>query len=184
MGDERCRVPFAAATISTVLTMAPPSALNVEHTVIIQAPPERVLAAFFNFEDLNVWWQVVRSVTVPRPLGTFAVEWQSTSYKDEILGRLGGAFHGTVIEYHPGREFFIGDAYWQPPEGEPIGPMALEVLCRPQGGSHITRLSVRQTAEDGGPRWHRYFEVVSSGWQRALSELKTYLDKEALRERR
>jgi len=29
-----------------------------------------------------------------------------------------------------------------------------------------------------------YFEVVASGWQRALGALKTYLDQEALRERR
>jgi uncharacterized protein YndB with AHSA1/START domain len=164
--------------------MAPPTALSVEHTVIIQAPPERVMAAFFSADDLNVWWQVVRSVTVPRLLGTFAVEWQSTDYKDEILGHLGGTFHGTVIEYRPGSEFFVGDAYWQPPEGEPIGPMALAVSCRPQGGAHITRLSVRQSGDADGPRWQRYFEVVSSGWQRALGELKAYLDKEALRERR
>ena len=164
--------------------MADAAPLNVEHTVIIQAPPERVLSAFFDADDLREWWQVVRSVTVPRPLGTFAVEWDSTEFHDEVLGRLGGTFHGTVIDYRPGTEFFVGDAYWQPPEGEPIGPMALEVRCRPQGGAHITRLSVRQSAEDDGPRWQRYFQVVSSGWQRALGELKSYLDKESLRERR
>lgn len=155
-----------------------------EHTVIIQAPPDRVLAAFFNADDLAVWWQVVRSVTVPRPLGTFAVEWDSTGYRDELLGPLGGTFHGTVIDFRAGSEFFVGDAYWQPPEGEPIGPMALEVQCRAQGGPHITRLVVRQSGEDDGPRWHRYFEVVAAGWQRALSELKAYLDREALRDRR
>lgn len=164
--------------------MAAPAGLHTEHTVIIQAPPARVMAAFFSADDLHVWWQVIRSVTVPRPLGTFAVEWESTDYKDEVLGRLGGTFHGTVIDYRPAAEFFVGDAYWQPPEGDPIGPMALEVRCRPQGGPHITRLSVRQSGEDDGPRWQRYFAVVSAGWQRALAELKAYLDREALRERR
>ena len=164
--------------------MAASAGLNVEHTVIIQATPERVMAAFFDSQDLSVWWQVVRSVTVPRPLGSFAVEWESTDYRDELLGRLGGTFHGTVIEYRAGVEFFIGDAYWQPPEGEPIGPMALDVQLRQQGSSHITRLSVRQSGEDDGPRWKRYFEVVSAGWQRALGELKAYLDREGLRERR
>jgi uncharacterized protein YndB with AHSA1/START domain len=164
--------------------MTPPAALNVEHTIIIQAPPERVLAAFFNPEDLREWWQVIRSVTVPRPLGTFAVEWASTDFQDDLLGHLGGTFHGTVMEFRPGSEFFVGDAYWQPPQGEPIGPMALEVQCRPQGAPHITRLSVRQSGEDDSPRWQRYFEVVSAGWQRALGELKAYLDKESMRERR
>jgi uncharacterized protein YndB with AHSA1/START domain len=164
--------------------MASPAALNIEHTIIIQAPPERVMAAFFNADDLHEWWQVIRSVTVPRPLGTFAVEWASTDFQDEVLGHLGGTFHGTVIDYRPGSEFFVGDAYWQPPEGEPIGPMALNIECRPQAGAHITKLIVRQSGEDDGPRWQRYFEVVSAGWQRALGELKSYLDKEAMRERR
>jgi uncharacterized protein YndB with AHSA1/START domain len=162
----------------------PPAGLSVEHTVIVQATPERVLEAFFTAEDLEAWWQVIRSVTVPRPLGPFAVTWESTDYKDDVLGRLGGTFHGVVMDYRPGSEFFVADAYWQPPEGEPVGPMALEVRCRPQGGAHITRLSVRQTGDDDGPRWRRYFEVTSSGWQRALGELKAHLDEESLRERR
>ena len=162
----------------------PPAGLNVERTIIIQAPPPRVMAAFFQPDDLARWWRVVRSVTVPRPLGMYAVEWASTEYQDELLGRLGGAFHGTVMEYRAGEEFFVADAYWSPPEGDPIGPMALEVHCAPQGGPHITRLVVRQSGEDEGARWQRYFDVVAAGWQQALGELKHYLDAEALRSRR
>ena len=158
--------------------------LQVERTVIIQAPPARVLSAFFDPIDLSEWWQVVRSVTVPRPLGTYAIEWSSTAYRDELLGRLGGAFHGTVMEYRPGEELFIADAFWNPPDGDPIGPMAMEVRCTRHGGDHITSLFVRQSGEDEGPRWQRYFEVVAGGWQRALADLKQYLDAESLRSRR
>jgi uncharacterized protein YndB with AHSA1/START domain len=161
-----------------------PSALQVELNVIVQAPPERVLNAFFDPADLARWWHVVRSVTVPRPLGTYAIEWASTEFRDEVLGRLGGTFHGTVMDFRPGEEFFVADAYWNPPDGEPIGPMALVVKCSPQGGDHITNLVVRQSGEDDGMRWKRYFEVVAGGWQRALGDLKEYLDKESLRQRR
>jgi hypothetical protein len=140
-----------------------------------------VLKAFFDADDLAQWWQVVRSVTVARPLGTYAVEWATTEVRDEVLGHLGGALHGTVIDFRPGSEFFVADAYWQPPEGDAIGPMALEVRCRAQG-PHATRLSVRQTGDDDGPRWQRYFEVTAAGWQRALAELKNYLDHELLTE--
>jgi len=157
--------------------------VTLEHTVIVQAPAERVLRAFFNPEDLARWWQVVRSVTVPRPLGAFAVEWDSTEYRDPVLGRLGGTFHGTVIDYREGREFLLADSYWQPPQGEPIGPMSLEVRCRPQGNPEQTWLTVRQSGEDEGTRWQRYFDVMSAGWQRALADLKDYLDREALRQR-
>jgi uncharacterized protein YndB with AHSA1/START domain len=155
--------------------------LQIERTVIVQAPPERVMAAFFDANDLSEWWQVVRCVTVARPLGTYAVEWASTEYRDELLGRLGGTFHGTIMEYLPGKELFVADAYWQPPEGDPIGPMALEVHCSTQGGPHTTKLVVRQRGQDDGPRWQRYFEVVAAGWQRALADLKQHLDREDLR---
>jgi uncharacterized protein YndB with AHSA1/START domain len=162
--------------------MASPG-LHVERTVTVHAPADRVLAAFFNPDDLAEWWQVVRSVTVARPLGTYAVEWNSTAFQDEVLGRLGGAFHGTVIEYRPGAEFFVADAYWNPPDGDPIGPMALEVRCTSPEGPHITTLVVRQSGAYEGVRWQRYFEIVEAGWQRALAGLKEYLDAESLRAR-
>jgi uncharacterized protein YndB with AHSA1/START domain len=160
------------------------SELLVERTIMIEAPPERVMNAFLNPADLAVWWQVVRCVTVPRPLGNYAVEWEATEYRDEILGKLGGTFHGTIMEYRKGIELFVADAYWQPPEGDPLGPMALEIRCRILGAAHMTQLSVRQSGIDDGPRWQRYFEVVAAGWQRALSELKNYLDAEALKKQR
>ena len=157
--------------------------LQVEFSIVVQAPAGRVLSAFFNADDLTEWWQVQRSVTVPRPLGTYAVEWGTTEFRDEILGRLGGAFHGTVMDFRPGEELFIADAYWSPPDGEPIGPMALTVTCVPHADADMTKLVVRQSAEEDGIRWQRYFEVVAGGWQRALSALKDYLERESARNR-
>ncbi|MGE3274766.1 MAG: SRPBCC domain-containing protein [Vicinamibacterales bacterium] len=162
----------------------PATPLESVHRVLIQVPPARVLDAFFDGRDLGHWWQVVRSVTIPRPLGTYAVEWETTQFRDEVLGLLGGAFHGTVMEYRAGAELFVAEAFWQPPEGRPIGPMALEVKCRPQGGGRQTELTVRQSGENDGPRWERYFQIVSAGWDRALGELKDHLEREAMRLKR
>ena len=161
-----------------------PAGLQFERTILVHATPERVLEAFFNPQDLAEWWQVVRSVTVPRPLGTYAIEWASTELRDGLLGRLGGAFHGTVMEYRAGRECFVADAYWSPPEGDPIGPMAMEVRCWPEGEDGVTKLVVRQSAEDDGPRWRRYFEIVAAGWTQALGDLKQHLETEAVRHTR
>ncbi len=158
--------------------------LDVKRSLLIQAPPARVLAAFFDPKDLAGWWQVVRAVTVARPLGMYAIEWASTGFKDEVLGRLGGTFHGTIIDYRPGGAFFVAEAYWQPPDGEPIGPMALEVQCRPHGNGRSTMLSVRQSGEGEGPRWARYFEIMGHGWEGALQEMKDYMDREAERTKR
>lgn len=162
--------------------MAPPPGLEVTCRVQVAASPERVLAAFFDPTDLAEWWQVVRSVTVARPLGTYAVEWRTTEYRDDVLGRLGGTLHGTVIDYRPGHELFIADAFWSPPDGESIGPMALEIRCA--AADEGTALSVRHSGEDDGPRWRRYFEVMAGGWQRSLEELKTYLEGERAQEPR
>ena len=71
--------------------------------------------------------------------------------------------------------FFVADAFWLPPDGEPIGPMALEVTCTPAGTG--TRVRVTQKGFEDGVRWHRYYEVVSHGWERALSSLKALLEK-------
>ncbi len=147
------------------------------HSLLINAPPAAVLDAFFDDEALAVWWQVSRSVCVSRPLGSYVVEWEPTEWRDDLLGRLGGTFHGTVVEFSPGREFFLADMYWLPPDGDPIGPMALEATCSLQGDR--TLLRVRQSGcEDSSPRWARYYDVISTGWMLALEGLKKHLEEQ------
>lgn len=157
--------------------------LAVTRTQLISAPPARVMSAFFDDRDLKGWWQVSRSLTVARPLGMYAIEWHSTDFKDEVLGRLGGAFHGSIIDYRPNAAFFLAEAFWQPPDGDPIGPMALEVQARPHANGRQTMLTVRQSGEGEGPRWERYFQIMDRGWEAALLELKDFMDREAQRTR-
>jgi uncharacterized protein YndB with AHSA1/START domain len=155
-----------------------PEPLSLDYSISIIASPARVLQAFFDPEALSRWWQVSRSVTIPRVLGAYAVEWEPTPYRDEILGRLGGAFHGTVMEYKPEREFFVADAFWLPPDGGPIGPMALEVVCEPQRrrNPQITLLKLAQRGYEESERWKHYYEVIGPGWERAIETLKRYLE--------
>lgn len=154
--------------------MKPAPGLDISAT--INAPAERVMAAFFDAVALEAWWQVARSVTIPRVLGPYAMEWNPTGVRDEVLGRLGGVFRGTIVEIHPGEGFFIADAYWLPPDGEAIGPMALEVMLQAEGIG-ATRVHVTQTGFEESARWRRYYEVVDRGWTRALARLKTLLEK-------
>lgn len=166
-----------------------PAGLN--RTITIAAPPARILSAFFDHRDLKVWWQVVHSVTTPRALGAYAIEWAATEFRDETLGRLGGTFHGTVMQDQAGQSFFVADVYWLPPDGEPIGPMALEVTCkpadsrgwlrlrRPRAAAAATLVHVVQNGFEDSPRWRRYYDVVGPGWARALDSLKTHLERDA-----
>jgi uncharacterized protein YndB with AHSA1/START domain len=144
------------------------------HSLTIAAQPGAVLDAFFDPDALAAWWHVARSVCVARSLGVYAVEWAPTEFKDEILGRLGGTFRGTVVEFTSGKELFVADAYWLPPEGDPIGPMAFEVTCTPQGDG--TLLHVRQSGFEDSPRWTRYYEVIGVGLATALGELKKHVE--------
>jgi uncharacterized protein YndB with AHSA1/START domain len=152
---------------------------DLDVAVVIRASPGNVLKAFFDPDALREWWQVARSVTTPRALGPYALEWTPTDFRDQTLGRLGGVFRGTVMEADAAHGFFVADCFWLPPDGDPIGPMALDVTCNLAGDDVAsgTRVRVRQTGFEESPRWRRYYEVVGPGWERALASLKMLLEK-------
>jgi uncharacterized protein YndB with AHSA1/START domain len=157
-----------------------PGRPGLDVSIVIKAPASRVLKAFFDADALGAWWQTARSVTTPRTLGPYAIEWAPTDFHDELLGRLGGVFRGTVMQFEPARGFFVADAYWLPPDGEPIGPMALEVTCtvvQSNGDEPATEVHVIQNGFDESARWRRYYEVVGIGWERALRSLRMLLEK-------
>ena len=153
---------------------AGPQSSGFDHSILIRASPERVLAAFFEPEALAAWWLAARSVTTPRPLGVYAIEWNPTDESDAILGRLGGVFHGLVMEYKPGRELFVAEAWWIPPDGDPIGPMSLQVNCSSEEGA--CRLRVQQSGFEETPRFRRYYTVIERGWHISMAALKAYAE--------
>ena len=140
-----------------------------------------VVDAFFDGPSLGLWWRAVRSVTTPRPLGPYAIEWLSDE-RDDLLGRLGGVLRGTVMQFDPLRGFLVADLFWLPPLGPPVGPMALEVACTlavTLDGLPCTKVRLKQTGFEEGPRWRRYYEVVGPQWARALEALRTMLEQQA-----
>jgi uncharacterized protein YndB with AHSA1/START domain len=145
-----------------------------EQHLAIAAAPDVVFNCFFSPDALRAWWQAVRSVTTPVPFGVYAIQWATTPYRDDLLGPLGGVFHGTVVDVKPGKAFVVAEAYWVPPEGPALGPMALTVECESEGEG--CRLHVRQDGHEPSPRWRRYYAVVSRGWQISLTALKRYAE--------
>lgn len=152
-----------------------PQFSGFDHSLLIRASPERVLAAFVEPDALAAWWLTARSVTIARPLGVYAVEWDPTPDADAILGRLGGVFYGIVMEYKAGRELFVADAWWMPPDGDPIGPMSLQVNCSEEDSA--CRLRVRQSGFDEDTlRCRRYYRVIERGWHISMAALKEYAE--------
>ena len=124
--------------------------------------------------DLAVWWQVVRSVTVPRPLGHLRRRVGSHRLPRRAArpARRRVSRHGHGLP--AGREFFVADAYWSPPEGDPIGPMALEVRCAPAGRRARDRASVfGRAAKTKDRAGSATFEIVGArAGSGALADLK------------
>ena len=58
-----------------------------EQHLIIAADPRVVFDCFFQPDALRAWWQAVRSVTTPVPLGVYAIEWARTPYRDDLPKR-------------------------------------------------------------------------------------------------
>lgn len=162
------------------------SSHSVDVSITIRCAPSRVLRAFFDHAALGAWWQVRNSVTTPRALGAYAIEWEPTEFRDDILGRLGGTLRGTVMQYDAARGFFVADVFHLPPDTEPIGPMAIEVTLTPALAADGTPLPdaeqtvlvrISQTGFEESARWRRYYELVHGGWERALHSLKMLLEK-------
>jgi uncharacterized protein YndB with AHSA1/START domain len=143
-------------------------------SLTIKASCEAILGAFFDPDALARWWHITRAVCVPRPLGCYALEWKPTENRDETLGRLGGVFHGTVMTFDPHHEFFVANAYWMAPDGEPLGPMAFEVTC--SAGDAGSVVHVRQSSAEASPRTDRYYGVLTEGLSVSLPRLKTMLE--------
>lgn len=159
---------------------------KLDVAMLIHASPDLVLHAFFDPGALGAWLRAKRSVTTPRTLGAYAIEWPVTDRRDEVLGPLGGVFRGTVIQFEAGRGFFVADGYWLPPDEEPLGPMALTVTCVPERSTDLeaagpdgiaTYVHVEQTGFEDSPRWRRYYELANEGMQRALTSLKGLLER-------
>jgi len=173
VGDRGVRADAARQTVD-VSTSLPEPGDRFEQHLVIAATPAAVFNCFFAADALRAWWQAVRSVTTPVPLGVYAVEWAPTPYRDDLLGPLGGVFHGTVVDVRPGHHFFVADAYWIPPEGQPLGPMSLQITCNPDPGG--CRLHVLQDGCEASPRWRRYYAVISRSWQISVTALKRYAE--------
>ena len=80
-------------------------------------------------------------------------------------------FYGRVMEYQPGRELVIADAWGLPPDSEPIGPMSAGAV---RDGRARLRLRVRQSGFEDTPRWRRYYGVIEVGLAESLVALKKY----------
>jgi hypothetical protein len=119
------------------------------HEMRVAAPPAAVLDAFFNAKALGEWWGASSSRCEPRPLGEYVISWSAPAEDRALIGGAatpdGGAtaaydpadilldrrgeLRGTVMEFRPGREFFVAELFWTREGAPPTGPMAREMMA-------------------------------------------------------
>jgi uncharacterized protein YndB with AHSA1/START domain len=156
----------------------PPLKLDV--AVDIAAPVELVFDAFFDTPALGAWLGTSRAIAVPRLLGPYVLEWPVSSDRDDVLGRMGGIFRGTVMHVDLHDHVFLADAFWLPPDGGPLGPLAVQITFEAHdapGGGGGTFLRIVMTGFDEGIRWRRYLDRATAQWQRGLGVLKMLLER-------
>ena len=180
--SRRC----SGRSCSTTSECLPDRPLSVERTIIVQAPAGRVLAAFFDPDDLAEWWQAScgRSPCHGRS-GIYAVEWarHGLRRRDPRPARRRVPRHGHGVPPRPRilrRRGVLESAGGRPDRADG----ARGALHRQSDTLRARNLTCRQSGEDEGPRWQRYFQIVGAGWQRALADLKSYLENETSRSQR
>jgi len=154
--------------------------LKLDVTLEMSSPVEPVFQAFFDSEVLGAWLATSRAIAVPRLLGPYVLEWPASNERDEVLGRTGGIFRATVMHIDPNDHVFLADAFWLPPDGGPLGPLAVQITFSPKAkpdGRPSTLVRVVMTGFDDGVRWKRYLGLTTSQWQNALGVLKMLLEK-------
>ncbi|MBS1816507.1 MAG: SRPBCC domain-containing protein [Acidobacteria bacterium] len=154
--------------------------LKLDVTLEITAPVEMVFQAFFDAPALGAWQNASRSICIPRLLGPWVLEWPPSQERDEMLGRMGGVFRGTIMHIEPNDHVFLADAFWLPPDGGPLGPLAVQMTFTPKAGPDGVRSTVVRivmTGFDEGVRWKRYLGLATTQWQKALGVLKMLLEK-------
>jgi hypothetical protein len=158
------------------------------HEVRIAAPPAAVLDAFFNAKALGEWWGASRSRCEPQPLGEYVISWDRLSDEhgavnggaaaparpaDILLDRR-GELRGTVMEFRPGREFFVAELFWTRDGAPPTGPMALEASCVTR--ELDTALTIRYSAAEDAPGWALHRHELARLVPREMTALKGYLE--------
>jgi uncharacterized protein YndB with AHSA1/START domain len=154
--------------------------LKLDVTLDITAAVELVFQAFFEASALGAWHGTSRSIAIPRLLGPYVLEWPPSSERDEVLGRMGGVFRATVMHIEPNDHIFLADAFWLPPDGGPLGPLAVQITFTPTAatdGASSTLVRVVMTGFDDGVRWKRYLGLATTQWQKALGVLKMLLER-------
>jgi len=130
----------------------------VADRIFVDAPLERVFAAFVEPEDVLVWFDADRALVDARVGGEFLIE-----RKD------GTKVSGTISEHSPPRRLVLSGCSWEAC-GVSRGPSRIVLSADPCGEG--VWLNVRHEELDGQRGWQAFAEDVRRDWVRATAALE------------
>lgn len=134
----------------------------------MKAPPERVFAAFTDVHEVLAW--LADGAVIGRHVGgNWALGWYADEDSDDGYHVL-----GTFEAYEPASRLVVGGLRFSSPEGEVLEGMRLTVSFAGEEGA--TRVSVRHEGLGEGAAWDGYAAGLGPGWERSLSDLRSWLE--------
>jgi uncharacterized protein YndB with AHSA1/START domain len=141
---------------------------TVSCETMVQAPPDRVFAAFTEVPEVLAWLADA-AVIGTRVDGNWALGW----YVDEE-SEDGDHVLGTFEVYEPPSRLVVKDLRYSSSEGELLEGMRLTIELAPADGG--TRVRVRHEGLGEGASWEAYVAGLGPGWDRSLSDLRRWLE--------
>ena len=141
---------------------------SVSCETLVQAPPDRVFAAFTEVPEVLAWLADA-AVIGTRVDGNWALGW----YVDED-SEDGDHVLGTFEVYEPPSRLVVKDLRYSSSEGELLEGMRLSIELAPEDGA--TRVCVRHDGFGEGASWDSYVAGLGPGWERSLSDLRCWLE--------
>jgi uncharacterized protein YndB with AHSA1/START domain len=140
---------------------------NVVRSVSIGASAADAFDAFTRVSDLLSWWCEGALVGL-RPGGNWAIGFT------DLRGRTEATVLGKIAEFEPGRRLVVREMCYEPSIGDPLEGLGMILTFADlETGCLVT---VEQEIPDAGPAYDRYRDVVGSGWEASLQDLKNYLE--------
>ena len=141
---------------------------EVNATVVIHTPPERVIRAFWDHSMLSGWWGVEQAYTRPKAGAPYILTWQNTEQG------FGYITSGVISAYDRESHLEIDRFMYLNPQREILGPMKLSVKAEEK--DEASSLYLCQSGYQTGGDWDWYYEIVKDTWPRVLEELKVFLE--------
>ncbi|MEI9911316.1 MAG: SRPBCC domain-containing protein [Bacteroidota bacterium] len=147
---------------------------NVEATMAIAVPPEKVIHAFTDAAVLKGWWGVERSLIELKAGGIYSLAWGISEQGIKYVST------GIIKEYNPAGLLHIEKYIYLNPEKYFLGAQELRVQAVTTSSGCKVFLLQGPYPVNSGPDWDWFYEAVVDAWPKVLEVLKTFLEEKTM----